>query len=147
MASTIQRLLMLFALIAAGIAFISPADASVARHNPAWAGSAVASSPGAGVAGKVAAAPAENKSPCARNAERSQPCPVCSESIILRRANRTRNKIPGLKPRTVTGVLAYKQFAVAAGLTSRSLNLTRLTFLQTDFAFGEVFARTGRLRI
>jgi hypothetical protein len=52
-----------------------------------------------------------------------------------------------LKPKTVTGVPAYQQFAVVAEQNSGSLNLSRLTFQQTDLAFGEVLTRTGRLRI
>lgn len=146
MASAIQRIVALFALIAAGITFVAPADASVAPHNRAWAGIAVASLAGVD---NVAATPAiQKKTPCARKAERShKPSPVCSKSIVLRSVNRTRAKTPGLKPRAATGVPVYEHLAVAAGLTSASLGLVHLTFLQTDFAFGEIFARTGRLRI
>lgn len=144
MASAIQRLFVLFVLIAAGFAYVTPADSGVAPRHSARVGIAIAVPADAD---KVAATRAGKKTPCARNAERSHPCPVCSKSIILQSANRTRDKGPGLKPKTVTGVPAYQQFAVAAEQNSGSLNLARLAFQQTDLAFGEVLTRTGRLRI
>ena len=147
--SAIQRLLVLFALIAASIAFVAPADASVAPLHPAWTDVTVSSLAGSNDADKVAASLANKKKiPCAPNAERShKPCPVCSKSVVLRSMNRTRTRMPGLQPTAVTGVPVYAQFAAAAELASRSLNLARLAFLQKDFAFGDVFARTRRLRI
>ncbi len=144
MASAIQRLFVLFALIAAGFAYVTQADAGVAPRHSAQVGIAIAVPADAD---KVAATRTGNKIPCSRNAERSRPCLVCSKSIILQSATRTRTKGPGLKPKTVTGVPAYQQFAVVAEQNSGSLNLSRLTFQQTDLAFGEVLTRTGRLRI